>query len=72
MMKNLKKEDRVEGKLHRSSLQKRILNYIIIVDSMNLTASFLLNEELDCSALDASCSVIFIKETNFFVSFLRR
>lgn len=35
---------------------------------MNLTASFLLNEGLNCSALDYSFSVIFIKETNFFVS----
>lgn len=72
MMKSLKKEGRVEGKLHRSSLQKRILNYIIVVDSMNLTASVLLNEGLNCSALDYSCSVTVIKETNFFVSLLKR
>lgn len=71
MMKNLK-EDKMEGKLHRSSLQKRILNYIIVVDTKNLTASVLLNEGLNCSAFDCSCSVIFIKETNWFVSLLKR
>lgn len=51
-MKYLEKEDRVKGKLHRSYLQKRIFNYVIVMDLMNLTASFLLNEGLNYSALD--------------------
>lgn len=71
-MRNLIKEDGVEGKLHRSSLQRRILNYIIVVDSVNLKMSFLLNERLTCPALNYSNSLIFIRKLTFFVSLLTR